>query len=668
MTAFTSVDSVLRDAQGFSQLGRFNEAEQLYSMALNQLGSHVESSYTNLKQLLARIYNDRGQCRYKQVHFDEAVEDYTKAISLDPTLAAAYYNKGTIHYRLCAARSQGTGERQALVQQAVEDFKEAVRLASDNQEFQEGLRNCKDMNQEIQGGGKCTPKKRTHPGDIAWSSIPSDKLVKLLFLMDNGDKTSGATEKIREENIIAASEAMNALLSVLTDKDFSFKEVLVLLQGRVKVLAEYAFIMLPRDTKAADRALRKSDEDLLTLVEACQYLDIEFHKLDDKVKKVQEKLLITDEEMQGTFFIYAENLRMCKICDSLSPSLVCRMLEIMKDDKDLNKLFRNDLNISMEKVCTTEGLKEALFFYMIRLLEVHDKLNRVYTDNLESLLERLSEVVPSEEERCKVVRLADFLNIYPGECRPPGLCIVFCVTKDRPGAEGEINKVGKVFRESLGYTVEIVKNPNEATLKEWEMKLEKQKYRFYDSVVYWFMSHGTGEDIVLADGEGYNRDLAINNFSKILNFRKKPKIFFMASCRGKGAIPVECERGMTVAADGKNEGTSPFSEIPDSCIDITVVYYEMDRLIANSTLPDQSSFRLDKGDESSGGSLYVDIVCQMLKKHRGKSITEVLERVCNKMHQILFNCKDLVEGEVKQACNFESTLQKTFLVPSSSSP
>lgn len=47
-----------------------------------------------------------------QVYFDEAVEDYTKAIQLDPTLAAAYYNRGTVHYRLYAAKSPGTGERQ----------------------------------------------------------------------------------------------------------------------------------------------------------------------------------------------------------------------------------------------------------------------------------------------------------------------------------------------------------------------------------------------------------------------------------------------------------------------------------------------------------------------------------------------------------------------------
>ncbi|MPD05125.1 hypothetical protein E2C01_100853 [Portunus trituberculatus] len=63
------------------------------------------------------------------------------------------------------------------------------------------------------------------------------------------------------------------------------------------------------------------------------------------------------------------------------------------------------------------------------------------------------------------------------------------------------------------------------------------------------------------------------------------------------------------------------------------------------------------------GSIYVDTVCRLMEEHRGHNITQVLERVNNTMHQILFTCKKKFSGEAKQACCYESTLQKTFRVP-----
>ncbi|XP_049800769.1 uncharacterized protein LOC126235886 isoform X1 [Schistocerca nitens] len=48
----------------------------------------------------ALAYNNRGHLRYLQVNFDGAIEDYDKAIANDPDLAVAYYNRGTVFYRL----------------------------------------------------------------------------------------------------------------------------------------------------------------------------------------------------------------------------------------------------------------------------------------------------------------------------------------------------------------------------------------------------------------------------------------------------------------------------------------------------------------------------------------------------------------------------------------
>ncbi|KAG0728818.1 Tetratricopeptide repeat protein 32 [Chionoecetes opilio] len=96
------------------------------------------------KLLIAQIHNERGVCRYKLVCFDQAVQDYTQALALNPALAAAYYHRATIHYRLLAGHPKGSSRKQALGQQAMQDFKEAVRRDPNNIEFKEGLQSCRD--------------------------------------------------------------------------------------------------------------------------------------------------------------------------------------------------------------------------------------------------------------------------------------------------------------------------------------------------------------------------------------------------------------------------------------------------------------------------------------------------------------------------------------------
>ena len=75
--------------------------------------SHVQISISSQRQL-ARNYNERGFNFYHDVLFDEAVSDYTKCISLSTcdkcdsdtqTLGAAYYNRGTVKYRMSMLRS-----------------------------------------------------------------------------------------------------------------------------------------------------------------------------------------------------------------------------------------------------------------------------------------------------------------------------------------------------------------------------------------------------------------------------------------------------------------------------------------------------------------------------------------------------------------------------------
>nr|XP_053652830.1 uncharacterized protein LOC128702564 [Cherax quadricarinatus] len=529
------------------------------------------------------------------------------------------------------------------------------------------------MERDESDGNIVTKNRKSPP--IEWTNIQFSKLTKFLFLLDNGDKTldstettvleeipsslkdHNSTENMAEKKTRPTLEAQKAFVSVLTDEEFSFSSVLEVLRRRVMELVDYSIITLEEDSEGANWAVRKQDEHLLTLVEICRYLEIDCQGLEDKIEKVQKKLLLTEEEKKTTFFTNADSLRICRICDHLTIPIVHQLLDTVKNDESLSKFVHTKLDISLEKLSKTDGLKEVLFFYMIRVLEENDKLNRIYTGKLEELLERVSKAVTDKNDRLIIKGVVSTLSVYPMKCRPAGHCLVFCVTKDRKGAQGEIKKVKSVFENSLGYTVHIEENPTHKTLQKCRKELLKPKYRFYDSIVYWFMAHGTETNLKLADGEDYKRQDFIDEFSKMDSFRKKPKLFFMASCRGRKTISIKKKNGVRVAVDGTKEGEA-FSVIPENCHNITAVYYRMDRLVANATLPEQYSFRLP-----DGGSVYVDTVCRLLEQHRSDNITQVLERVCNKMHQILFSCNEKFEGEAKQACYYESTLQKTFIVP-----
>ena len=54
----------------------------------------------NAAAQLTDAFNTRGHIHYRWVDFDEAIQDYSEAIKVDPTFAVAYYNRGQVHYRL----------------------------------------------------------------------------------------------------------------------------------------------------------------------------------------------------------------------------------------------------------------------------------------------------------------------------------------------------------------------------------------------------------------------------------------------------------------------------------------------------------------------------------------------------------------------------------------
>lgn len=375
---------------------------------------------------------------------------------------------------------------------------------------------------------------------VRWNKVHPSVQVKLLFLLDTGDVTSPDINYADDLERSAPAVARDAFLSVLQDSRHDFEHVMEILKQRTEHLQHYPLITLPAGTPAADVSVRKDDEDLLTFVHACRQLNVKYFQLEEKIKRVQDKLCLTNDEMEGNELIYTENLRMVRLCDALTTNQVGQLLTLIVEDKTLGKFVAAGLEGSHAKLGNTEGLKEALFFYLIRTLELNDKLNRIYTHRLEALLEKMQQAKGvSDTEKLVLSKAITDLNDYPSGGRPAGHCVVFCITKGRDGALEEIRKVRHVFEKSLGYTVHIEQDPVKDKLKECLAELQRPKYKFYDSIVYWFMSHGTETTLKLADDSLLPRETFIQDFSRVSNFRKKPKIFFMAACQGSTTIQLE---------------------------------------------------------------------------------------------------------------------------------
>lgn len=72
------------------------EAKQ-YDEAIEQCTKQYEDAQTNHNRAI--ILNNRGNAYYYKGQYDRAIEDYNKAIELNPNYTYAYYNRGLAYYQ-----------------------------------------------------------------------------------------------------------------------------------------------------------------------------------------------------------------------------------------------------------------------------------------------------------------------------------------------------------------------------------------------------------------------------------------------------------------------------------------------------------------------------------------------------------------------------------------
>ncbi|CAG2110728.1 unnamed protein product [Medioppia subpectinata] len=109
-----------------------HELDSLRQLSQSDQNQHKINSLCNS---LAILYNNRGFLYYKDIEFNLAADDYTRAIQSDPSLGIAFYNRATIHYRM------------NNFAKACEDFKIATELDPKNCEFQLAFeQSCQQFN------------------------------------------------------------------------------------------------------------------------------------------------------------------------------------------------------------------------------------------------------------------------------------------------------------------------------------------------------------------------------------------------------------------------------------------------------------------------------------------------------------------------------------------
>ncbi|XP_042210477.1 uncharacterized protein LOC121858242 isoform X2 [Homarus americanus] len=373
-----------------------------------------------------------------------------------------------------------------------------------------------------------------------------------------------------------------------------------------------------------------------------------------------------------TFFVYAENKIMMKICDSLTPGEVFLMYEVLRESKAVERddtikdLLSQPIDLrSLENVA---GLKDVAFYYLILNLMKKQILNRLYTHKLSFIFHQLKQIKEkSDTPHPHIDRILMTLDRYPVASQPPGLCLIFIMEENRAGAQKDLMRVRELFEKVFKYDVFVKINPSSEDIKTIVSKLKAARNKFYDSLVVWFMGHGDKTYLEAKNSRIHRRVDLIEPFTEIEWFFKKPKLFFIQACAvkkdrkrfsstsgGEKALPTQTDSvGWRAAA------STQWQDKYADYTDVSNVNTFADTLISYATMWYQYASR---GEE---GSLYVDtLVDQLLEYGSKESIENVLRRVHYNVNTVGLQYQNQDFNIYwKQAPYFESSLQKAFIFP-----
>ena len=349
------------------------------------------------------------------------------------------------------------------------------------------------------------------------TAISNRDATKLIYLTTNGSPhVSGSRAK--EEALSKAENVAKVMKEAIVRK--SFGPVHRLLIEEMDNLKNMKYPLPINNEKW------KPTIELLKMVESIQNLNLESNFLEDNIKKVQK--YIENEKLQQAT-IYNENLVMLKIGELLTDSQTLRLWNYIKIIDDVN-IAETDLEI--------EGMKEVLFLYIIRELELAKKFNSLFVDILVKYLEGIK----AEQNDDNFDIIFQILESYTILSRCPGYCLIFSMQKEREGSETEVRNLEEVFKNTLGYVTKVVTDPSKEDIMNEILECLRYDVSVHDSFVCWFVGHGNSEELILRDDEKISRAEYLKEFVKQSIFPRKPKIFFMASCQGNRRFKIPIKR------------------------------------------------------------------------------------------------------------------------------
>lgn len=415
---------------------------------------------------------------------------------------------------------------------------------------------------------------------------------------------------------------------------------------------------------ATEETISETDYEYLSFFSACKYLDVvpSFLSL-EKVSSIQDKFEMEGEERDYRLLLDSADLVLEKVCNSLKPTGVAQIWTALRRDSFLVKGMNNIDVIGFFVDLNPKGMKECLFFFIVRHLQMLNIINRVSTNRLERFIAQCEQNSACEEGNT-LDSIIECLRCYPVECYPFGFCLILSVHKNRDGANKETDNVLAISKH-LGMISHKNLTPTKETIESFKNELMKPKYRFYSSFTCWFMAHGDEKSMVLDDGNTIERKEFLEMFSNIESFQLKPKVFFMVSCLGTKRFKPEVDHNEKIGGQGDHFSIGShllrnnMLDIPDGARNISQTQPFVDMLVAYSTMPDNIS-----GRNTTHGSIYVDRACLLMSENisKGKSFTEILEHLGQELHEIL-QAEDEEGGVYKHGCHFTSYFRKTLKLP-----
>ena len=210
----------------------------------------------------------------------------------------------------------------------------------------------------------------------------------------------------------------------------------------------------------------------------------------------------------------------------------------------------------------------------------------------------------------------------------------------RKGSDKDVSRIYNIFC-GLNFAVETHLDQDETPLRKLILEYSERDYSADSCFICFIMSHGINGQIKSSDNEDININEFVDPFKKNKTLQDKPKLFFIQACRGKKFMSINCgSKAITLDTDFVEEEKEEDEETEQEELEVESDSYvqnqslvaripiEADFLLCNSTVEGYYSWR-----KPSSGSFYIQTLCDVITRHLGKNIFELLTYVNNQVAQ-----------------------------------